>query len=74
MLAGADSHGITDWGVYVDGCLTRVVRPHIQACLELMSLTAQAIRPGTASPFFTVVDTVSRKGRETMRAFRRTLR
>lgn len=67
--SGSDRHGITAWGLHVDGCLLETIRPHIEICLEAMGLTVERIAAGSASPFFTVLGHPSRNTPEAMHTF-----
>ena len=69
VSVSSSTQGITSWGVYVDGCTSAAVQPHILECMEQMQLTAKNVRPGKMSPFFTVVSDPSRMTVQTMRAF-----
>ena len=64
---------IITYGVNVDGCASETVLPHIKAVASEMSLTFSGFRPGSASPFFTVLDGPSKRKPEDMAEFMRRL-
>jgi hypothetical protein len=68
-----DDGRIVTYGVFVDGCPSAVVQPHISAAASQAGMTVGPMAAGSSSPFFTAVARPSLGTRDALDAFAQAL-
>ncbi|HKX73060.1 MAG TPA: hypothetical protein VJM32_03540 [Candidatus Saccharimonadales bacterium] len=68
-----DGGRIVTYGVFVDGCPSAVVQPHVHAAASQVGMTVGPMMAGSSSPFFTAVGRPSLSTNDALVAFAQAL-